>query len=67
MSKPNKPAKFAEIETAIKAMLEAAKTFDERKQSIDTAIKFEALKLKAKGGGYGRGFTEEEGAEDEID
>jgi hypothetical protein len=63
----SKPAKFGDLEKAIKDMLKAASTFEERKQSIDTAIKFEALKLKSKGGGYGRGFTEEGGEDDEID
>lgn len=62
-----KDAKFADLDKAVKDMLTAAKTFEERKQAVDTAIKFEALKLKSKGGGYGRGFTEEGGDDDEID
>jgi hypothetical protein len=63
----SKEAKFTDLDKAVKGMLEKAVSFEERKQAIDTAIKFEMLKLKSKGGQYGRGFTEEEGAEDEID
>jgi hypothetical protein len=63
----SQPAKFADLDKAVKDMIKKADTFEERKAAVDTAIKFEALKLKAKGGGYGRGFTEDEGADDEID
>jgi hypothetical protein len=63
----SQPAKFSDLDKAVKGMLTKADSFEERKQAIDTAIKFEMLKLKSKGGGYGRGFTEDEGAEDEID
>lgn len=62
-----KDAKFADLDKAVKAMLEKAVSFEERKQAIDTAIKFEMLKLKSKGGQYGRGFTEEGGDDGEID
>lgn len=37
-------------------MLKQAKTFEERKLAIDTAIKFETLKLKSKGSKWGQGF-----------
>jgi hypothetical protein len=59
--------KFADLDKAVKDMLREAKTFDERKQGVDTAIKFEMLKLKSKGGQFGRGFTDEPGGEDEDD
>jgi hypothetical protein len=57
-------AEFPDIEVAMKGMLAEAKTFEERRQSIETAMKFEALKLKAKGKDFGKGF--EEGADDDF-
>ncbi len=58
---------YPEIDKAIKDMLKGDKdkvmTFEERKQAIELAIKFELLKIKAKGGKWGSGFKE--GAEDD--
>ena len=52
--KPN----FGEIEAAVKKLLKEAASFDERKQAIDMAMKLEALKIKAKGNEYGKGFDQ---------
>ncbi len=55
---------YPEIQKAINKMLDEAKTFDERKSAIDTAIKFAALQLKAKGNNFGKGFLEGDDDED---
>lgn len=51
-------ADYSAIEKVLKEMLSKAKTFDEKKSAIDTAIKLETLKLKARGGKWGHGFRE---------
>lgn len=56
-----KEAKFAELEKAIKDMIGLAKTFEEKRQAIETGMKFEALKIKAKGRDFGKGFDDEGG------
>ncbi len=58
-----KATTYPDIEKAVKKMLETATTFEERKQSLEVAIKFATLQLKSKGNQYGKGFLEE----DEID
>jgi hypothetical protein len=63
-------SKYEHIDKAVRALFDQKEpklTFEERKAAIEVAIKLELLKLKSKGGQFGRGFTEEEGAEDEID
>lgn len=56
---------YPEIEKAIKAMLHEADSFEDRKAAIEVALKFEALKLKAKGNEFGKGFDETGGDEDD--
>lgn len=56
---------FADIDKAVKELLKEAKTFEDRKAAIDTAMKFEALRLKAKGNDFGKGFEQTGGNEDE--
>lgn len=56
---------YPEIEEAIKAMLGEAKSFDERKAAVEVAMKFEALKLKAKGNEFGKGFEDTGGDDDD--
>jgi hypothetical protein len=58
-------ASFPDIEAAVKKLLGEATGFEERKQAIDTAMKFEALKLKARPDGFGKGFDQTGGDEDE--
>jgi hypothetical protein len=55
---------YPEIKKAIDSMLQKAGTFEETKSAIETAIRFEALKLKAKGNDFGKGF-DQEGDEDD--
>lgn len=55
---------YADIEKAVKEMLKAAQTFEERKQSLEVAIKFATLQLRSKGSNYGKGFIEDEIDED---
>lgn len=62
-----KGPQFADIEKAIKGMLAEADTFDERRQSVETAMKFEALKLKAKGRDFGKGFDDDQGGDGDGD
>ena len=54
---------YPDIEKAVKEMLKAAQTFEERKQSLEVAIKFATLQLRSKGSNYGKGFIE--GADDD--
>ena len=56
-----------ELETAIKGLLRGikGKPFEEQKTILELAMKFEALKLKAKSEEWGKGFDNVEGAEDE--
>lgn len=56
---------YPEIETAVKTLLKEASCFEERKLAIDTAMKFEGLKLKAKGNDFGKGFDDTGGDEDD--
>ncbi len=60
-----KTTDYADIEKAVKAMLTAATTFEERKQSLEVAIKFATLQLRSKGNNYGKGFLEGGDDEDE--
>ncbi len=60
-----KATAYPDIEKAVKKMLETATTFEERKQAIDTAIRFAALQLKSKGNNFGKGFLEGGDDEDE--
>jgi len=56
---------YPDIEKAVKEMLKAAVTFEERKQSLEVAIKFATLQLRSKGSNYGKGFIEDETDEDQ--
>ncbi len=60
-----KATAYPDIEKAVKKMLETATTFEERKQAIDTAIRFAALQLKSKGNQYGKGFLEDEDTDEQ--
>jgi hypothetical protein len=55
---------YPDIDKAIKAMLSLAETFEEKRQAIETAMKFEALKLKARGNDFGKGFDDDGGDDD---
>jgi hypothetical protein len=59
-----KDKQFPDLDKAIKDMLALAKTFEEKRQAIETAMKFEGLKLKAKGNDFGKGFDDPGGDED---
>jgi len=59
--------KYPEIDKAIKEALALAKTFEEKLKGIDTAMRFEALKLKARGPKFGQGFDNPGGDEDDDD
>jgi hypothetical protein len=61
-----KPTDFPDLEKAVKDMLKIASTFDEKKAAIDTALKFETLKLKAKGDEHGKGFDSLEGEDESF-
>jgi hypothetical protein len=52
------------IETTINSMLKEATTFEEKKWAVETAMKFEALKIKAKTDKTGKFFT---GGDDDGD
>jgi hypothetical protein len=53
-----------ELAKAVKDLLATKEmTFDQKKAAIDTAMRFEALKLKAKGPAYGKGFEDDEGGD----
>jgi hypothetical protein len=56
-----------EIAKMIKTMLGEAKTFEEKKWAVETAMKFTLLKLKAKGDKTGKFFSgdDDEGATDD--
>jgi hypothetical protein len=54
-----KSNEYPEIKKAIDSMLLKAETFEEKKSAIETAIRFEALKLKSKGNDFGKGFDQE--------
>jgi hypothetical protein len=58
------------LEKAVKDMLKASTTssdFEQKAKAIEIAMKFEALKLKAKGPRFGKGFDSDEGGDDEGD
>lgn len=66
MSK-GKTETYPELSKGIKDMIAAAKTFEEKRQAVETAMKFEALKLKARGRDFGKGFDNEGGDGDDTD
>lgn len=56
------------IRDGIKAMIAGAENFEQRRKAIETAMKFEALRLKdraARKPGFGKGF-DPAGGEDDI-
>jgi hypothetical protein len=59
-----------ELAKAVKDLLSSATKgadFDQKRVAIELAMKFEALKLKAKGPEWGKGFDSEEGGNDDGD
>lgn len=56
-------SEYPDLAKGITDMIALAKTFDEKRQAIETAMKFEALKLKARGRDFGKGF--DDGGEDD--
>ena len=58
------------LEKAVADLLKtgtSSKVFEEKKAAIEIAMKFEALKLKAKGPDWGKGFESEPGGDDNAD
>jgi len=53
-----------ELTKAVKDLLTLAKDFDQKKAAVDTAMKLEALKLKAKGPEWGKGFDTDDGGDE---
>jgi hypothetical protein len=58
---------YPEIEQAIKDAMLMAKTFEEKLKSLDVAMRFETLKLKARGPKFGQGFDNPGGDDDDDD
>jgi hypothetical protein len=56
-----------ELLDAVKKLLTEASSFEERKAAVDTAMKLEALKLKAKGPDWGKGFDQDVGGDEDGD
>jgi hypothetical protein len=52
------------IDKGVTELIAMAKTFDEKKAALELAMKADALKLKARGPEWGKGFEQEGGDDD---